>query len=428
MAAWESQFWESSLGSGLSKRDRRSGGYVSYVPDRLVGAPLQLPPYLDSLAGEAERAVQRLSRDASHDLAGISRFLLRSEAIASSQIEGIAPSAGQVALAELSDHEAVADVSVQARLVANNMTVVREARARLAEASAVTVEHVVDLHRSLLPEDTNQHGLRTVQNWIGGSQYHPIDADFVPPTAELAPGLVADLVGYMNGAAHSPIVQAALVHAQFETIHPFTDGNGRVGRALIHTVLTRRGLTEHSVLPVSLVFATLREKYVDGLTAYRHAGAAGSEEFHAARAQWIEVFTDTVLTATNQAAQLATDLVSLREEWEQQLKDARDRKGRTRAVRSDSATALILRDLPSTPVLTSATVQRIHGVSHVAAGRALEELTDAGVLSVAQRAGRPYYRAQELLDLVTSTERRLASTRFDTRVSPPIRPVPAAPR
>lgn len=174
------------------------------------------------------------------------------------------------------------------------------------------------------------------------------------------------------------------------------------------------------MLPVSLVFATLREKYVDGLTAYRHAGAAGSEEFHAARAQWIEVFTDTVLTAANQAAQLATDLVSLREEWEQQLKDARDRKGRTRAVRSDSATALILRDLPSTPVLTSATVQRIHGVSHVAAGRALEELTDAGVLSVAQRAGRPYYRAQELLDLVTSAERRLASTRFDTRVSPPI--------
>lgn len=427
MAHWESHFWESSLESGVPRRDRRSGQYFSYVPDPLLAAPLVLPPALDELVGKAERSVQRIGSEAAYDLAGISRFLLRSEAIASSRIEGIAPSAGQVALAELSDHEPVADVSAQARLVANNMTVVRDARQRLVEADKVTVDHIVELHRALLPDDEGLHGLRRVQNWIGGSDYHPIDADFVPPVAEAVPGLLDDLVTYMNGAAHSPIVQAALTHAQFETIHPFTDGNGRVGRALIHTVLTRRGLTTHSVLPVSLVLATLRDAYVGGLTDYRHAGDVGSEVFHQARASWVEVFTNAVLTATQQAAALASELESLRQEWGERLLQARSRAGKERALRSDSASALILRDLSGSPVLTSATVQRIHGVSHVAAGRGLDELADAGILEATVRGGRNYYRAPELLNLITSAERRLASTKFDTRVSPPARPVPAAP-
>lgn len=176
-----------------------------------------------------------------------------------------------------------------------------------------------------------------------------------------------DLIAYLNGASHSPIVQAALVHAQFETIHPFTDGNGRVGRALIHTVLTRRGLTPEAVLPVSLVLSTLRDDYVRGLTTYRHGDAVGSDAAHASRAAWIEVFASAVSTAAGQAAHLAVDLAALRADWEERLAASRARQGKVRGVRRDSATALILRDLPATPVLTSTTVQRIYGVSHVAA-------------------------------------------------------------
>jgi len=88
---------------------------------------------------------------------------------------------------------------------------------------------------------------------LGGTSYHPIEADFVPPPPDLVPGLIEDLLRYLNGATHAPLIQAALIHAQFETIHPFTDGNGRVGRALIHTVLTRRGLLPGMVLPTSAV-------------------------------------------------------------------------------------------------------------------------------------------------------------------------------
>ena len=138
-----------------------------------------------------------------------------------------------------------------------------------------------------------------------------------------------DLVSYASGGVHAPLVQAALVHAQLETIHPYTDGNGRVGRALIHTVLTRRGLTPSAVLPVSLVLLTRSEEYLEGLTAYK----------------------------------------------------------------------------------------------------AVEELADSGVVSRKKLdRGTVGYLARDVFDLLTFTERRLASTRWDTRDSPPSRPAPALPQ
>lgn len=427
MAEWEQGTWMSSIESGLPRHDRRSGTYRWYLPDPLLGSALLISPEVDQLLGRTERAVRQLSGNVC-DLAGIARFLLRSEAIASSRIEGIAPSAQQVALAELDAGEAPARVSAQARLVANNMTVLHDARTVLAAAPEVTTAHILALHRALLPEEAHHHGLRAVQNWIGGSHFHPLDAEFVPPAPDHVPALMEDLVGYLNGGGHSPIVQAAVVHAQFETIHPFTDGNGRVGRALIHTVLIRRGLTTEAVLPISLVLSTLRRDYLHGLTEYRHPGPAGSDGAHAARSAWLHIFAEAVLTATEQASRLAADLAALRAEWTERLQEARSAQGRQRPPRADSATALILRDLPATPVLTSATAQRIHGFSHVAADRALTELVLAGVLHAHETGGVRHYRAPDVLDLVTVAERRLASTRFETRASPPVRAVPALPQ
>src|SRR5699024_7182954 len=140
-----------------------------------------------------------------------------------------------------------------------NMTAVREATDTSAAAAEFTADHIVALQHSLLADAPRPHGLRDAQNWVGGSQHHPLDAEFVPPVPHHVAPLMDDLVEYINGAAHSPLVQAALAHAQFETIHPFADGNGRVGRTLIHTVLTRRGLTTDSILPVSMVLATVRD-------------------------------------------------------------------------------------------------------------------------------------------------------------------------
>jgi Fic family protein len=428
VANWESAHWESDVASGVPRSAQRAGTYDRYVPDTVDGAALAVDAVLSKRVAIVERGIRALNGAGADGLAGIARFLLRSEAIASSQIEGIAPSAQHVALAELGQSETVRGVGEQARLVANNMTIVREATTALARAGEVTIDHIVDLHRSLLPEEARHHGLRSVQNWIGSSGWSPIGAAFVPPAPERVPNLMADLVSYLNGAAHAPLIQAAVVHAQFETIHPFTDGNGRVGRALIHTVLTRRGLTELAVLPISLVLSTLRDRYVEGLMSYRHASQPGSAEASAASNAWLTMFVDAAAIAVEHSGRLIEEIASLRENWTERLAAHRAREGLRPTPRADSAAARLLARLPESPVITATTLARILDVSFPAASAALDELGRAGILTTKSiERGATAYIARDVLDLITVSERALASTRFDTRQSPPNRAVAALP-
>lgn len=156
------RFWENPHEGGLRRRDRRSGEYRAYVPDPLVGTALVLSPGTEALAARAEARVRALG--ALPDMAGIARFLLRSEAIASSRIEGMAPSAHRVALAELAQQEKVRGLSEQARAVARNVTLVRAAVEELSGARPVTADRLLALHRSLLPDSPEHHGIRSTQN------------------------------------------------------------------------------------------------------------------------------------------------------------------------------------------------------------------------------------------------------------------------
>ena len=400
-------------------------------PDRLEGRPLALGGAVSARAADVEAAVRRLTlRPESRSLEGLARFLLRSEAIASSRIEGMQVSAQQVALAELAQTEELANASFSrtAQLVANNITVLRTAATDLAESSAVTVGGIDGLHRALLP-DERHHGLRRVQNWIGGNDWNPLDAQFVPPPPDDVAALMDDLVTYASGGVHAPLVQAALVHAQFETIHPYTDGNGRVGRALIHTVLTRRGLTPSAVLPVSLVLLTRSDAYLDGLTAYRYDGEPGSRAAQDATTSWLGVFLDAAELAAAQVERFADELTGLRAQWTARLSVHRAGLGVRETPRSDSAVARLIDILPEAPLVTTTTVQRMLGVSQPAAYKAVEELRAAGIVSRRKvNRGTVGYLARDVFDLLTFAERRLASTRWDTRESRPARPVPAPPQ
>jgi Fic family protein len=241
--------------------------------------------------------------------------------------------------------------------------------------------------------------------------------------------LVADLTAYINGAAHAPLIQAALVHAQFETVHPFTDGNGRVGRALVHTVLARRGLTRVAVLPISVVLLTRSRAYVDGLTAYRYTGAPDGAAAAAGIRVWLDTFLDAVSISVDQASAFAADVCALHAEWEERLATHRGESGRRTRPRANSATARLLETLTEAPMLTARTVQRLLGVSFPSARAALEELADARVLtrkSVDKKTTG--YLAREVFDLITFAERRLVSTRWDTRQAPTSRPAPSLPR
>ncbi|MEU9888252.1 Fic family protein [Sphaerisporangium sp. NPDC051011] len=383
------------------------------------------------MAADAEKLVRSLiAHPASDGVDGLARFLLRFEAIASSRIEGLQVSPQQVALAELADTDAGVskEFTATARLVANNVTVVRRAVTALVAANTVSLDDVLDLHRVLLPEERH-HGLRQVQNWVGGGHRHPLDAEFVPPPPEYVAPLMEDLLGYLNGAQHAPLLQAAMVHAQFETIHPFTDGNGRVGRALIHTVLARRGLTPNAILPISLVLLTQSDRYVAGLTDYRYAGEPSSAEARSALDSWLRVFLAASTKAVEQAEAFADELTQLQEEWRQRHHAYRASQGLRPVPRADAAVARLLDVLPAVPVVTARTVERLLSVTHPAARQALEELAKGGILHPKQvERNTTGYLAREIFDLLTLTERRLASTRWDTRESLPNRTVPARPQ
>jgi Fic family protein len=284
--------------------------------------------------------------------------------------------------------------------------------------SEITLDRLLETHRRLLDRTRlAEHAgrVRTEQNWIGGSSHNPCSASFVPPPDDVVPELLADLLEFCNGDDLPPVVQAAVAHAQFETIHPFVDGNGRVGRVLIHLVLRRRGLATRSLPPVSLVLATWSRDYVDGLTATRYLGPPTGQSAAEGTNRWIALFAAAVRRAVDDAVQFEEYVSLLQDEWRAGL-------GR---VRARSATDLLLRALPGAPVLTVAGAAELIGRTFQAANEAIARLIAAGVLRQVT-VGRRHraFEAPALIQAFTDLERRLASPAGDTRSVRPSRRVP----
>ena len=254
-----------------------------------------------------------------------------------------------------------------------------------------------------------------MQNWIGGSGYNPCSAVFVPPPPEAVPGLLDDLIAFCNDDGLPALAQAAIAHTQFETIHPFVDGNGRAGRVLFHLALRRRGIATHFLPPVSLVLATWAEDYVTGLTATRYVGDADSDAAHAGINRWVALFAGACQRAVSDARQFEERVRRLQATW-------RERVGNPRR---DSAMHRLIGALPAAPVLTATTAAELTDRSFQAANQAIDRLVAADVL-VQVNVGRRNraFEAPELIDAFTALERQLASLEGDTLVSEPIRDVP----
>ncbi|MGH8936214.1 MAG: Fic family protein [Acidimicrobiia bacterium] len=278
------------------------------------------------------------------------------------------------------------------------------------------------IHRILMDRSPTQHlggVVRKEQNWIGGSSSNPCSAAFVPPPPEYVEDLLHDLIAYTNDDEHPALVQAAIAHAQFETIHPHADGNGRTGRALIHIVLRRRELSPTLVPPISLVLATWSDDYISGLTAFRHLHAADSPERSTAAHTWLRTFAGATLRACNDAQSYVSRIDELVDEWRASLG----------TVRRGSALDLLLDVLPGLPLMTVESAAGLIDRSDVAAGSAINRLAEAGILTQ-RNVGKQRYRifeAPDVLDLFTSLERVLASPAGDTATEPPVRPVPQRP-
>jgi Fic family protein len=412
--------WEPALPSGLPRSARRGCDYEAYVPDPLAERPLTLRAETAADIADAERAVARLNSEARGlaDSEAIARLILRAEAVASSRIEGLQVGGRRLLKAQLAAGLGDEPGDVTAAEVLNNIEAMRWAVDTVSAADAITVEHVLGMHERLLAGtalDRHAGQIRDTQNWIGGSSYNPCSAAFVPPPPERVGALLEDLCAFCNSDALPAVAQAALAHAQFETIHPFVDGNGRTGRALIHVVLRRRGLALKVVPPISLVLATWSEAYVGGLTATRYRDAPASQAAMDGVNDWLDLFS----AATRRAVEDATS-------YEQRVRDVqanwRERLGR---VRADSAASRLIHALPGAPMVTVQSAAALIDRSEQAVNDAIPRLVQAGVLTQVTSGRRNRaFEATDLIEVFTDLERQLASPEGDTRFSPPERPVP----
>lgn len=302
--------------------------------------------------------------------------------------------------------------------VLNNIEAMRWAVESVSRTSVLTTQDLLSIHEKLLSgTDIARYAgqVREEQNWIGGNSYNPCSAAFVPPPSKHVGELLDDLCWFCNQTSLPAVAQAAVAHAQFETIHPFVDGNGRTGRALIHVILRRRGLAPVVVPPVSLVLATRAQDYVSGLTATRYRGPATSRAAIDGTDRWIAFFAAATGRAVADAETYEKRVAEISASW-------RSRLGR---VRARSAVDRLIDALPGAPTVTVRSAAALVGLSEQAVNEAMPRLEQAGVLkqTTVGRRNRAF-EASDLIDAFTDLERQLASLEGDTRHSPPQRRVP----
>lgn len=358
--------------------ERTTGRYAHSVAggeEMPAFVPLPLPPRdpeisiddrISARLRAAEYALARL------DLAGeiipsLDWFIyafVRKEAVISSQIEGTQATLVDL-LAYEAEHGAAPDAHVEE--ICNYLDALSYARAELAKANGLplSIRLLNQTHRRLMRGArgaTKQPGqLRRSQNWIGGSR--PGNAVYVPPPAQSVPGLLGELEKYLHSTDKlPPLVRIGLAHVQFESIHPYLDGNGRIGRLLIALLLEHWGLLKSPLLYLSLFFKRHREEYFRRLTAVRAEGDWES---------WTDFFLDGVATIADEA------VGSARELFEVVTAD----RARVLAQGTTSVSAARLFELlPNHPIVTVAAAMKLLDTTKPTATRAIETLVAAGVL------------------------------------------------
>jgi Fic family protein len=377
---------------GEARRTIGPHGYVAYFPAPLPRS-FALPAALVPLLADTEAALGRLAGVGQllpnpHLL--IRPYLLR-EAVASTMIEGT-----QASLAEIFELDAAGDRPNAD--VEEVLAYVDAMQWAVAEAPRLPVSNrmMLEAHRRLLSgvrgAERRPGEFRTTQNWIGPPAATLETASFVPPPpGELAAAL-ADWERFANEDPDMPLlVQDALLHAQFETIHPFLDGNGRLGRLLLVLFLIVRGRLTAPLLYLSAGIERRRERYYAALSATRTDGDA---------LPWIELFLEVVRSQSMDAVWRAERIVALRERY------------RARAAELGSVNALQVVDLMcENPIVTTRLVEGRLGVARPTALRLLRQLAGAGLLEEAAQGARGQRRfvARELMNVVTSDHPRNAS-------------------
>ncbi|WP_435094465.1 Fic family protein [Clavibacter michiganensis] len=375
--------WQSTGRRG-PREDRVFSEVSVALPPRLGDVAVPATPPRDLLRARYEtEELERVAGDLLQPLAG---FLIRMESVASSRIEQVEASTTAFARAL---------GGVKENRSAMSMVSAGRAITALIDASATSIEldAILRAHELLMRDEPGEREhagrVRDVQNWIGGSQHTPRGALYVPPPPELVQELLVDLLAFANRDDVDPIAQAAIVHAQFESIHPFTDGNGRIGRALLGAVLRRRGVTPNTVLPVASALAADTDHYFGLLTAYR----TGDVE---------AIITDVALcveVAAREARATARSFILYSDAWRREV-----------GMRVGSATDQVLDVLVGLPVFTAEQLAARAGLGDRAAYRAIDQLQESRIITeVTERKRDRVYAVTDVLDEFEDLDDRIRS-------------------
>lgn len=367
----ESHEWQSEPDRSASRRQRMSarGPYEASVPARIAGLT---PAVSAEVQAEAEDAVREITRfdaevtalaerrsqgedqDAATELAPLASVLLRTESASSSQIEGVTAGARALALASIE-----AKSGPNAQLVTANVVAMQRA---VALADDISVDSILAAHDALLAghEYAAPGRFRTAQVWIGSNAVSPHTASFVPPHNTRVEACMEDLIAFVRRVDLPVLVQCAVAHAQFETIHPFNDGNGRVGRNLVHAMLRHADVTRRLTVPVSAGLLTDTSAYFHALTDYRRGDVEPI----------VRQFANASFRAVGNGRHLVDDLERVYDGWHERLPSRRG-----------SAARRLLPRLLNQPAVNIAYVETATGSALSGAQRAVEQLENAKILT-----------------------------------------------
>ena len=360
----------------ISKNARRkiTSSYQAAIPPRIAEQAVEVPGEVS--ARIAELLVKMARFDAAQAARGYSlpALLLRSESAASSQIEHLTSSVRNVAIAELSD-----DAPMNARIVQGNLDAMREALALPGEFSIGLIQAI---HRKLIePTGASFAGeLRDEQVWVGGTAYSPHGALYVPPVPGRVAACLDDLVVFANRDDVNPVAKAAIAHAQFESIHPFIDGNGRTGRALLHRMLKQDGVLSASTLPVSAGLLHDVDAYMAAIDAYQQGDPL----------QIVERLASALELALVIGGRLARDIDAVIGEWESAITE-----------RSGSAIWHLPALLAEQPVVTTAYVAEHLEITPRAAQTLIARACEYGMLRpLGSKRRGGFYQSDALIGLL----------------------------
>lgn len=366
---------EALEGVPKSRRRKITATYHAAVPFKLRGKNISIPVELQKRIEEVSFALVRF--DAQQEARGydLPALLLRSESAASSQIENMTSSVRNVALAELSG-----DVAQNARVIAGNVAAMRNA---LSFSGELSVRRIREVHEALMARGGQGAGasfggcLRDEQVWVGGTAYSPHGALFVPPCVQRVPGCLDDLVAFVNGSDMGSVAKAAVAHAQFETIHPFIDGNGRTGRVLLHAILRSEDVLRHASLPISAGLLHNIDAYMNAIVQFQAGNPLAI----------VEQLTDALELAVVVGNAVARDIDEVFAQWAERM---HERRG--------SALLRLPNLLAKQPVVNGAFVAAELGVSTRAASTVIEKACELGMLSpMGNRRRGVFYQCDELI-------------------------------